>query len=302
MNIHVRNLTPTQVESIERSKRFHAAIKAKAAELTALVSAAAASGIVVKTIEPEAMPAEPDPPAPNPWFSIIDCVPIKRTFPTINEIKKVVCQHYPVTPRDLVSRRRDAEVVRPRQVVCFLAKSMTPHSLPEIGRRLGNRDHTTVLHSVRKITRLMKTDRDLAAEIESFMEVLAPSQSTIQPLVPEQSSETEQGIFRAAQGESLAPEGEGAGRGGDLRAAEHQYEEAFSVPQGSSAAAPGSHSMTKHTFFANIYPSSRIGSRGSVYETREVADEMAASNRLMCVAFEVEIPNEDSPDAPAKSE
>jgi hypothetical protein len=60
--------------------------------------------------------------------------------------------------------------------------------------------------------------------------------------------------------------------------------------------------MTKHTFFANIYPSSRIGSRGSVYETRKIADEMAASNRLMCVPFEVEIPNEDSTDAPAKSE
>ena len=67
---------------------------------------------------------------------------------------------------DLLSSRRTANVVRPRQVAMYLAKTLTLRSLPEIGRRFGGRDHTTVLHAVRKIENLVNTDNALAEEIE----------------------------------------------------------------------------------------------------------------------------------------
>ena len=67
---------------------------------------------------------------------------------------------------DLVSARRTQAIVRPRQIAMYLAKVMTPRSLPEIGRRFGGRDHTTVLHAVRKIDELAKTDARLADDIE----------------------------------------------------------------------------------------------------------------------------------------
>jgi chromosomal replication initiator protein len=65
-----------------------------------------------------------------------------------------------------LSSRRTANVVRPRQVAMYLAKTLTLRSLPEIGRRFGGRDHTTVLHAVRKIENLVSNDTSLAEEIE----------------------------------------------------------------------------------------------------------------------------------------
>jgi chromosomal replication initiator protein len=71
-----------------------------------------------------------------------------------------------VSRADLLSSRRTANVVRPRQVAMYLAKTLTLRSLPEIGRRFGGRDHTTVLHAVRKIEGLVGNDAMLADEIE----------------------------------------------------------------------------------------------------------------------------------------
>jgi chromosomal replication initiator protein len=73
-----------------------------------------------------------------------------------------------VSRADLLSSRRTANVVRPRQVAMYLAKVLTLRSLPEIGRRFGGRDHTTVLHAVRKIENLAGNDSALAEEIESL--------------------------------------------------------------------------------------------------------------------------------------
>jgi chromosomal replication initiator protein len=78
----------------------------------------------------------------------------------------VVAKQYNVSRADLLSSRRTANVVRPRQVAMYLAKTLTLRSLPEIGRRFGGRDHTTVLHAVRKIENLVHTDAALAEEIE----------------------------------------------------------------------------------------------------------------------------------------
>jgi len=84
----------------------------------------------------------------------------------IEEIQRIVARHYNVSRSDLLSSRRTANVVRPRQIAMYLAKTLTLRSLPEIGRRFGGRDHTTVLHAVRKIESLIGVDNTLAAEIE----------------------------------------------------------------------------------------------------------------------------------------
>jgi chromosomal replication initiator protein len=84
----------------------------------------------------------------------------------IEDIQRIVARQYNVSRSDLLSSRRTANVVRPRQVAMYLAKTLTLRSLPEIGRRFGGRDHTTVLHAVRKIEGLVGTDMTLAEEIE----------------------------------------------------------------------------------------------------------------------------------------
>jgi chromosomal replication initiator protein len=84
----------------------------------------------------------------------------------IEDIQRVVARQYNVSRADLLSSRRTANVVRPRQVAMYLAKTLTLRSLPEIGRRFGGRDHTTVLHAVRKIENLVGNDTSLAEEIE----------------------------------------------------------------------------------------------------------------------------------------
>ncbi len=84
----------------------------------------------------------------------------------IEDIQRVVARHYNVSKADLLSSRRTRTIVRPRQIAMYLAKMLTPRSLPEIGRRFGGRDHTTVLHAVRKIEGLIEGDMTLADEIE----------------------------------------------------------------------------------------------------------------------------------------
>ncbi|MBI3701261.1 MAG: chromosomal replication initiator protein DnaA [Afipia sp.] len=84
----------------------------------------------------------------------------------IEDIQRVVARQYNVSRSDLLSSRRTANVVRPRQVAMYLAKTLTLRSLPEIGRRFGGRDHTTVLHAVRKIEGLVARDSSLSDEVE----------------------------------------------------------------------------------------------------------------------------------------
>ncbi len=84
----------------------------------------------------------------------------------IEDIQRVVARQYNVSRSDLLSSRRTANVVRPRQVAMYLSKVLTLRSLPEIGRRFGGRDHTTVLHAVRKIEALVGKDHSLADEVE----------------------------------------------------------------------------------------------------------------------------------------
>jgi chromosomal replication initiator protein len=90
----------------------------------------------------------------------------------IEDIQKLVASHYSVSRADILSSRRTAVVVKPRQVAMFLAKTLTMRSLPEIGRRFGGRDHTTVLHAVRKIDALSQNDGALRDELELLKRML----------------------------------------------------------------------------------------------------------------------------------
>jgi chromosomal replication initiator protein len=90
----------------------------------------------------------------------------------IEDIQKLVATRYNVSRADILSERRTAAVVKPRQIAMYLSKALTPRSLPEIGRRFGGRDHTTVLHAVRKIEKALGDDRLLTEEIELIKRML----------------------------------------------------------------------------------------------------------------------------------
>ena len=90
----------------------------------------------------------------------------------IEDIQKLVASHYSVTRADILSSRRTATVVKPRQVAMYLSKTLTLRSLPEIGRRFGGRDHTTVLHAVRKIEGLCASNDALREELELLKRML----------------------------------------------------------------------------------------------------------------------------------
>ena len=87
---------------------------------------------------------------------------------TVDEIQKAVCEHFALKQVDLISPKRTRAVARPRQVAMWLAKNLTTRSYPDIGRRFGGRDHTTVLHAVRQIEKLRVEDPAIAADVEAL--------------------------------------------------------------------------------------------------------------------------------------
>jgi len=87
---------------------------------------------------------------------------------TVDEIQKAVAEHYGMKQADLLSERRTRAIARPRQAAMYLAKTLTTRSYPDIGRRFGGRDHTTVLHAVRTIERLIGEDAALARDVETL--------------------------------------------------------------------------------------------------------------------------------------
>ena len=91
---------------------------------------------------------------------------------TIEEIQKRVAEHFNIRLSDMSSARRARQVARPRQVAMFLCKQLTSRSLPEIGRKFGKRDHTTVMHGVARVTELMEADTDFAENVTLLRRML----------------------------------------------------------------------------------------------------------------------------------
>jgi len=87
---------------------------------------------------------------------------------TVDEIQKTVAEHFSLKQADLLSERRTRAIARPRQIAMYLCKQHTTRSYPDIGRRFGGRDHTTVLHGVRKIEELLSQDEQIARDVEAL--------------------------------------------------------------------------------------------------------------------------------------
>lgn len=91
---------------------------------------------------------------------------------TIDEIQKRVSEHFKIRQAEMVSARRARVVARPRQIAMYLSKHLTPRSLPEIGRRFGGRDHTTVIHAVKQIEKLRAADTEIDADVRLLLRSL----------------------------------------------------------------------------------------------------------------------------------
>ena len=90
----------------------------------------------------------------------------------VEDILRIVSRHFAVSKADILSERRHRSVVRPRQIGMYLAKQLTSRSLPEIGRRFGNRDHTTVLHACRTIASLREKHTEINHDYHVLEQVL----------------------------------------------------------------------------------------------------------------------------------
>ena len=91
---------------------------------------------------------------------------------TIEEIQRKVAEHYNIRLSDMIGPKRLRTIARPRQIAMYLAKQLTPRSLPEIGRRFGGRDHTTIMHGVRRIEELMATDSQMSDDLQMLRRLL----------------------------------------------------------------------------------------------------------------------------------
>ena len=91
---------------------------------------------------------------------------------TVDKIQNVVSNYFNIALTDMLSQRRSRPLARPRQIAMYLAKKMTSRSLPEIGRRFANRDHTTVIHAVKTINRLAEQDEEMKKNIIQIKNLL----------------------------------------------------------------------------------------------------------------------------------
>ncbi|MGX7953379.1 chromosomal replication initiator protein DnaA [Tsuneonella sp. HG249] len=103
---------------------------------------------------------------------LTDILSANRRRITIDEIQRTVCQFYRIDRSEMASKRRARAVVRPRQVAMYLSKVLTPRSYPEIGRKFGGRDHSTVIHAVRLIEDLRQRDADMDGDVRSLLRQL----------------------------------------------------------------------------------------------------------------------------------
>ena len=121
---------------------------------------------------------KPEAPKPEPEVRVVyvQAAPVIESpvGVPLTTILQAVCKYYGVTKADVVSHRRSAKVVRPRQVFMYLARELTPHSMPVISRLLGDRDHTTVLHGIRKIEKLRMVSPEVEYQVATLLENLTP--------------------------------------------------------------------------------------------------------------------------------
>ena len=160
------NPTPSQIEFARRRRE----------RLWRIAKAAVESPLSQPQQQPEIVVLPPVKPDPTPENAIrvmwVDKEEPNDDRLTIEKIKRVVAKHFGVSVIDLESVRRDVRSTLPRQVAYFLSRKLTRKSLPDIGRRMGGRDHTSVISGIKKINRLLLEDAELASKINELMQVL----------------------------------------------------------------------------------------------------------------------------------
>jgi hypothetical protein len=164
-------------------ERLHSDHKARLARIKAAAhrrEIAEEKPMLVYQEPPAIVALDPTEPTPVPEHS--QPVPWRNEWiSATTRIKtEVIKAHSDVTLRDLDSRRRAAHVVLARHIAMYLIKTMTGKSLPEIGRRLGDRDHTTVLHGIRKVERMIKSDDAFAAHVAGIRQRIEESSNADQ--------------------------------------------------------------------------------------------------------------------------
>ena len=169
---HERNYVPAQIEQHLRWK----AARARMGE--GLVRLPAPRPTPAMFITPPRFVAETPSPSMQPAISAEDFLAAhwicddwmehgeRPRIPKMVTIQRVVAEEFSITVEDLISPRRMKELLKPRMIAIYLARQFRPDSLPTIGRLFGDRDHTTIKHSVDKITADIQRDGDLAAVIE----------------------------------------------------------------------------------------------------------------------------------------
>jgi hypothetical protein len=119
---------------------------------------------------PKALPRQTD---DRDWLVVASANRDFSTFPLlVQEIQRFVAKRFGMKRNHLISARRTADVTLPRQIAMFLSRSHALQSLPEIGRRFGGRDHTTVLHAIRKIERMRARDPEFNSKISALEQEL----------------------------------------------------------------------------------------------------------------------------------
>ena len=97
-----------------------------------------------------------------------DLLNLSENKVTVDLIQSSVCKFFKISKNEMLSSRRSRYLVRPRQIAIYLTKILTSKSLPEIGREFSNRDHTTIIHSVKTIEKLIKEDTELCSNVDNL--------------------------------------------------------------------------------------------------------------------------------------
>lgn len=130
--------------------------------------------------KPVMKPKEPDPNYPpfniqtlhyhQMWFFdlVTERLPGSEAMPQVSTIMHATCLHFGVSRTDMLSARRDQSIAIPRMVGMYLARTLSLKSFPEIGRRFGRRDHTTIMHGVRRVEEMLKADEQIIASVAAI--------------------------------------------------------------------------------------------------------------------------------------
>mgnify|MGYP003112828629 FL=1 len=102
-----------------------------------------------------------------------DLLAIQNKLISVDNIQRTVAEYYKIKLTDMISKRRNRSIARPRQIAMCLSKELTNHSLPEIGTMYGDRDHTTVLHACRTINNLKKSSSDINEDYQNLLRSLS---------------------------------------------------------------------------------------------------------------------------------